>query len=107
MFSMSIYLQGLGVAAAAALCTWALSLVRRDVGIVDSLWSLMFVLTGCAYAFGADRLGPRAILVLVLVGVWALRLSIYITRRNWGDPEDRRYQAIRARNEPHFAAKSL
>jgi steroid 5-alpha reductase family enzyme len=34
-------------------------------------------------------------------------LCIHITRRNWGGGEDRRYQAIRARNQPHFALKSL
>jgi steroid 5-alpha reductase family enzyme len=36
-----------------------------------------------------------------------LRLAVYITWRNWGEGEDRRYQAIRANNEPHFALKSL
>jgi steroid 5-alpha reductase family enzyme len=39
--------------------------------------------------------------------VWALRLSLFITMRNWGHGEDRRYQEIRARNEPNFALKSL
>ena len=34
------------------------------------------------------------------------RLSAYITARNHGRGEDRRYQAIRARNEPGFAWKS-
>jgi steroid 5-alpha reductase family enzyme len=41
------------------------------------------------------------------VCIWALRLAAHITWRNWGHGEDRRYQAIRARNEPHFAFKSL
>jgi steroid 5-alpha reductase family enzyme len=49
----------------------------------------------------------RAVLTLALVTMWALRLSIYITWRNWGHGEDRRYQAIRRRNEPHFTVKSL
>jgi steroid 5-alpha reductase family enzyme len=107
MFSPTIYLQGLAVVGAAALCTWACSLWRRNVAIVDSLWSLMFVLAAFTYAHGASRMGPRSVLVLVLVSVWALRLSVYITWRNWGHGEDRRYQAIRARNEPHFEVKSL
>ena len=107
MFSMAIYLQGIGVLAMAALCTWAISLWRRNVAIVDSLWSLMFVLAAITFADGASRTGPRSVLTLVLVTVWALRLSLYITWRNWGHGEDRRYQAIRARNEPHFALKSL
>ena len=107
MFSIVIYLQGLAVLAAAALCTWTFSLWRRNVAIVDSVWSLMFVLAALTYAHGAGRMGPRSVLTLVLVTAWALRLSLYITWRNWGHGEDRRYQAIRARNEPHFAIKSL
>jgi steroid 5-alpha reductase family enzyme len=107
MFSLEIFLQGLGVVAFAALCTWALSLVRRNVAIVDSLWSLMFVMAAWTYAVETPLRGPRAMLVLGLVTVWALRLSIYITVRNWGHGEDRRYQAIRARNQPHFEIKSI
>jgi steroid 5-alpha reductase family enzyme len=107
MFSLGIYLQGLGVVAVAALFTWVLSLIRRNVAIVDSLWSLMFVLAAFTYAAAAPTFGPRALVVLALVSVWALRLSIYITVRNWGHGEDRRYQAIRARNQPHFEVKSL
>jgi steroid 5-alpha reductase family enzyme len=45
--------------------------------------------------------------VLVLVALWALRLSIHLTVRNWGEPEDRRYQEIRRNNEPYFGIKSL
>ena len=107
MFSLSIYLYGLLAAAAAALLTWLLSLYRRNVAIVDSLWSLLFALAALVYAAGAPQSGPRSLLVLSLVTVWALRLSVYITWRNWGHGEDRRYQAIRARNQPHFAFKSL
>lgn len=107
MFSLAIYLQGLAVLAVAALCTWAFSLWRRNVAIVDSLWSLMFVLAVLTYAHSAWRMGPRSVLALVLVTAWALRLSFYITWRNWGHGEDRRYQAIRARNGAHFAVTSL
>lgn len=107
MFSLSIYLQGLLAAVSAALLTWLLSLYRRNVAIVDSLWSLLFALTAIVYVVGAPVRGPRSLWVLSLVAVWALRLSGYITWRNWGHGEDRRYQAIRARNQPHFDVKSL
>jgi steroid 5-alpha reductase family enzyme len=50
---------------------------------------------------------PRALLLLILVAIWAVRLSVYITARNHGHGEDRRYQAIRRNNEPGFAYKSL
>jgi steroid 5-alpha reductase family enzyme len=55
----------------------------------------------------APALPERAYLLLFLVTVWAVRLSLFITLRNWGTPEDRRYQAIRADNEPGFWLKSL
>jgi steroid 5-alpha reductase family enzyme len=46
-------------------------------------------------------------LLFVLVLIWSLRLAIYITARNWGHAEDRRYQAIRARNQPNFTISSV
>jgi steroid 5-alpha reductase family enzyme len=108
MFSMNIDLLGLVSILSAAVCTWAVSLYKKNVAIVDSLWSLLFILTAFVYAAEAPRpLQPRAILVLVLTVVWGLRLSIHITWRNWGHGEEPRYRAIRARNQPHFALKSL
>ena len=107
MFSVAIYLHGLVVVAVAALFTWVLGVYRRNVAIVDSLWSLLFALMAYGYADGASTLAPRAVLLLSLLTAWALRLSVYITWRNWDQGEDRRYRAIRARNEPNFAAKSL
>jgi len=90
-----------------AVIFWVVSVVRNDVSIVDSLWSLMFLLTLVVYVVAADSTSPRAWLVLGLVGVWALRLSIYITVRNFGEPEDHRYREIRRNNAPHFRFKSL
>jgi steroid 5-alpha reductase family enzyme len=96
-----VLLLGMGV------LTWLLSIPLRNVSIVDSLWSLLIAAAGICYALEANTLTTRSWLVLALLIVWALRLSLYITVRNHGAGEDRRYQAIRARNEPHFAFKSL
>ncbi len=93
--------------AALAVGAWMLSIPLRDVSIVDSLWSLLFIAAAVSYAHDAAALGPRAMLILVVTAVWGLRLSLYITWRHRGHPEDRRYQAIRARNQPYFAFKSL
>jgi steroid 5-alpha reductase family enzyme len=46
-------------------------------------------------------------LMMALLAIWALRLAGHITWRNRGHGEDRRYQAIRARNQPGFEYKSL
>ena len=90
-----------------AFLTWVVSYVKRDVSIVDSVWSLLLALAGVIYAATLPQMGPRTLLVMTLLMAWAVRLAGYITWRNWGEPEDRRYQAIRARNQPHFEWKSL
>ena len=106
-FDWTAAFQALEWIALAALATWVVSLLRRDVSIVDSLWAVMIALGGWAYALAADPVGPREPLVLGLASLWALRLSGHITWRNLGHGEDRRYQAIRARNQPRFEFKSL
>lgn len=104
-------LNGVAAALAAvllvALATWMVSVARRDVSIVDSLWGPMIALAPWAYLAATTQSGPRAVLVLILSSAWALRLAGHITWRNRGHGEDRRYQAIRARNQPNFAFKSL
>ena len=101
-------LLGLGAAIALALLTWVASLVQRDVSLVDRVWSLIVAApaAACAWALptGDDT---RFTVMSVLLVCWAIRLAAYVTWRNWGHGEDRRYQAIRARNEPGFALKSF
>jgi steroid 5-alpha reductase family enzyme len=107
MFDANAYLNALLAIAVLAVASWLVSVVKRDVSIVDTLWSLMFLLAAVAFAASIETLGARATLVLVLVSIWAVRLAAYITWRNWGEGEDRRYQAIRSNNEPRFWLKSL
>jgi steroid 5-alpha reductase family enzyme len=99
------YAHGLVPILALSLAGWVVGTARRNVAVVDSLWSLFFLAATAVYVHGAGTT-PRGWLMLVLVAVWALRLAGYVTWRNRGLPEDRRYAAIRARNEP-FAWKSL
>jgi steroid 5-alpha reductase family enzyme len=102
-----VWVSALPAIAVLAVAAWALCTARRNVGLVDIFWSAFFLVAAIAYAFAATPAGPRAALVLVLVAAWSLRLSAYLAARNWNAPEDRRYQAIRARNEPNFKWKSL
>jgi len=107
MVDLHAYLYSLSAILAAAVITWLVSLLKRDVSIVDSLWGPMFLISALTYLLSASSIGQRSLLVITLVAIWSLRLSIYITRRNWGEVEDRRYQKIRANNSPNFAFKSL
>jgi steroid 5-alpha reductase family enzyme len=101
------YVVVLSIILAVGVVSWLFSVIKKDVSFVDSLWSLFFLVAAAVFAIDAQPLSGRGALVLSLVAIWALRLSIYITARNWGQPEDYRYQAIRANNEPGFAFKSL
>jgi len=102
-----LWLAALPFLLGAAALTWVVSVVKRNVTIVDTLWSLLFVIAAAVYVASADAPLQRAWLVLCMVGLWGLRLAGYLAWRNRGHEEDRRYQAIRRRNEPNFALKSL
>jgi steroid 5-alpha reductase family enzyme len=108
MLEITAAINALGALLAVGFAGWLVSIGKRDVSIADSAWPLFFLLALVVYASTASTsVGSRGWLVLVLVALWAIRLSGYITSRNHGKPEDRRYQAMRQRNEPGFAWKSL
>lgn len=107
MFDLDTYGVGLAAALGMGIGGWLISILVKDVSIVDSLWSLFFLLMGITFVLLTPELSERALLVFFLMTIWAVRLSTFISRRNWGHGEDRRYQAIRADNEPGFWWKSL
>lgn len=102
----TVYFIALAIVLAVGFAAWAVSVAVRNVAFVDSLWPLFFLIAAVAFALSVETLGARGMLVLALATVWALRLSVYITARNWGEPEDHRYRRIRANNEP-FWIRSL
>jgi len=107
MFEAGAGFSSLIAVLAVAVLAWLVSVVRRDVSIVDSLWSLMILLCLMTYVLLDEHSGPRTAVLVALVSLWAIRLSLHITIRNHGQPEDRRYQAIRRNNQPFFEWKSL
>jgi steroid 5-alpha reductase family enzyme len=102
-----LWLTALPAVVLLALFAWGVATARRNAGLVDIFWPLFFLVAVAVYAAASVGLSPRATLVLALVAIWSLRLSIYLAARNWNAPEDHRYRAIRERNEPGFAWKSL
>jgi steroid 5-alpha reductase family enzyme len=105
-----IYFYSLATIAIFAFFGWLLSLVRKNVTHVDSMWSLFFAIaafTTAAFVLFVYPAQARLILVLACITIWALRLCIYLTWRNWGPHEDSRYVQIRNNNQPHFWLKSI
>jgi steroid 5-alpha reductase family enzyme len=107
MFDLNAYLSGLGIMLLLGVATWMVSVPKRDVSIVDSMWSIFFLAGALVYLWTTPGSNARDLLIVTLVSIWALRLAGYLTWRNWGEPEDHRYRKIRANNEPNFAFKSL
>lgn len=105
--SLSLYAMGLVSTLGLATLTWVVSVLKRDVSIVDGVWALMLLAAAAVYATGAESYTGRTTLILTLVVLWAVRLSSHIILRNWGEPEDRRYRDIRLKYEPNFVLKSL
>ncbi|HVS15657.1 MAG TPA: DUF1295 domain-containing protein [Thermoanaerobaculia bacterium] len=86
---------------------WLASLRLRDASIVDRFWGLGFVLAAAAAFPIAGGPLERRLLLLALAAIWGLRLTWHITRRNWGEGEDVRYQRMRASWGDRFSWTSL
>jgi len=97
----------LAVVLAMMIVGWLISLRYRNVSIVDSLWGLGFVLIAwITFAVSAGFMG-RKTLIAILATLWGLRLSIYLSRRNWGAGEDPRYGEWRKKSAENFWLVSL
>ena len=84
------------------LALWLVSLRLKNASIADIFWGLGFVLVSWLTFFRVDGYVGRKLLICLLVTIWGVRLSIYIARRNYGQPEDRRYKAWRAEHGKDF-----
>lgn len=71
--------------------------VLENNSIVDSFWGPGFLVVALFTFIRSDHRGLRAIVVTGLVAIWAIRLFMHITIRNWNKPEDYRYINMRKR----------
>ena len=79
-------------------CVWLASLFLRDVSLVDRFWGMGFVVVAISTFYHDGQSNIRALLLLVMTLVWGLRLSIFLTKRNWGKVKMRvmcKYDSIR------------
>ena len=90
-----IWLQALLVIVILMTLLWIVSVLIKNVSIVDLFWGFGFVVTAGFYFLETDGLVLRKIVLLTLVAIWGLRLSVYLTWRNYGKGEDFRYREFR------------
>lgn len=88
---------GLAVTAVWVVLLWLIGIVRRDVSVIDAVFSLIVVSTVVVGGVVVgDPYGPRAVLIVGLLGLWSARLTAYLTWRKWGEGEDPRYTRLRS-----------
>lgn len=86
---------------------WVISMKVRDASLVDLCWGPLFAVQGVFHMLRADAPGLRSALAVGITGLWALRLSLHLGRRNLGAGEDRRYAAMRSAGGPWWGWRSL
>ena len=85
----------LGVVFAAVILLWLVSIAIRDVSIIDlSFATILTVVATVAFLLG-NGAAARKQLILVLVTVWAFRITFFLVKRSWGHGEDPRYTKLR------------
>jgi steroid 5-alpha reductase family enzyme len=97
---ITLFYQAALITLALVTLLWIWSVFIKNVSIVDIYWGFGFVVVNAFYAFMSGELNARKILMLTLVGIWGLRLSIYLAYRNIGKGEDFRYQEFRRNYGP-------
>jgi len=95
MTFFQIYFQALLVILGMMSLLWIISVIIKNVSIVDLFWGFGFVLTNVFYFISTDGLGLRKVILLILVSIWGFRLTGYLSWRNIGKGEDYRYKQFR------------
>ena len=105
--AISIMSWNLAAALSLMVAGWLISIIYRNVTIVDSLWGLGFVLIAWLTFFAGEGYPVRSLLIAMLVSLWGLRLCLYLSFRNWGKGEDPRYGSWRDKSGKRFWLVSL
>jgi steroid 5-alpha reductase family enzyme len=105
---LQYYVMGGALIFSLMLLLWLISLLLKNSSIVDIFWGTGFVLSAWFYALVLpETFRLRQWIFLALVTLWGLRLTIHILTRNWGKPEDFRYQKWREEAGKSWWIRSL
>jgi len=95
MTFIQIYLQALLVIIVMMTVLWILSIILKNVSIIDYFWGPGFIVAAVFYYFKGGGFDIRKTMLVFLVAIWGLRLSAYLAWRNYGKGEDFRYRQFR------------
>jgi steroid 5-alpha reductase family enzyme len=103
----TIYYAGLTAIIFLSLAGWVLSLTRDNVNHVSCIWSLSIGMSAFCYTLFFYELHARALLVLILVSIWAIRHALYLAWRDVHRDEDFRFATMRKSQGSFFWMTSL
>jgi steroid 5-alpha reductase family enzyme len=84
---------------------WEIQRRSRNAGIVDAIWAASMGGAAVYYASIGEGCSLPRLLVAMLGGIWAARLSLFLLHRVLREPEDGRYAYLRAHwrdSQPKF-----
>lgn len=75
--------------------TWTISVIIKNVSIVDVVWGISFLVQSLIYfCLNLNFFDYKKVIFLCLIIFHNLRLSIYLLIRNYGKGEDKRYKEL-------------
>lgn len=87
---------GAGIAAVWVTGLWTVSIVKRDVSVVDAVFSLIVLsIVGVCGVWMGSAPASRKTLLFGLMAIWSARITVYLSWRKWGEGEDPRYTKLR------------
>jgi steroid 5-alpha reductase family enzyme len=88
---------------------WGLQRLTGSSGWIDAIWSAATGVAGVGVALGGQNTNTsgRAVLVAVLVGLWASRLALHISARTFRAGEDPRYAELARKWGRSFSLRLL
>ncbi len=102
----AIFLESAFMLVLYAIFWFLLSILKKRNDLADIAWGLGYVLL-CGYQAITQPLHPVAVVCFILVGIWGIRLSIFLSIRNRNKPEDFRYAQWRKEWGNHFYIRSF
>ena len=85
---------------------FAVGSIKKNNAVIDSFYGSGYVVIAWTSFLLSGTFLLQKIIVTILVTIWGIRLSGYVTIRNWGKPEDYRYKAMRERYGDKILIKS-
>ena len=76
---------------------FGISLVNKKADIIDIYWGPSFLLSCLTLLLINKNFSFPHLILVIIVGIWAIRLGSYLYIRNMGHPEDIRYSKMRSK----------